>query len=116
MLKPLSGTYDARASLGREFVLQEGTGGRMLGEATLKRPGGAEIFTRSYETSKLLDAHYRALYAGTAMGNWAVEVTVEYAEPRDTEAEKQFIDAVYAGAAAEVAAQPGPLAAGASTR
>jgi hypothetical protein len=117
VLKPIVGPYDPRASLAREFSLQDGTGGRLIGEKALKIPRQeAPIYARSYETATLLDAHYRALYTGDGIGNWAVEATVEYAEPRDSDSKNEFLAAVYAAALAEIAASPAPLAAGAAPR
>jgi hypothetical protein len=106
VLKPLSGGYDAKASLADAFVVQEGTGGKQVAETIVKLAGGTplEIFTRSYETSKLEDQHYRVLLAGAAFGNWAVETTIEYAEPRDNADERDFLQAVYRAASAEIAA------------
>jgi hypothetical protein len=117
VLKPNGGTYDARTSFAREFALQEGIGGRPVGETAIKVPAPQtpSIYARSYETAKLADVHYRILYAGAGIGSWAVEATVEYVEPRDTDAEKEFIDAVYAAAGAEIVARA-PLAAGAAPR
>ncbi len=105
-LTPLTGVYDAKASLADDFAVQEGTGGKQVGEATLKL-APLEIFTRSYETSHLADLHYRVLFAGAAVGNWAVETTIEYAEPRDNADQKEFLDAVYRAAAAEIKTSSG---------
>ncbi len=100
-LTPLAGAYDAKASLADDFAVQEGTGGKQVAEATV-RLAPLEVFTRSYETSHLADLHYRVLFAGAAVGNWAVETTIEYAEPRDNADQKEFLDAVYRAAAAEI--------------
>jgi hypothetical protein len=119
VLKPLSGPYDPRASLDREFALQAGTGGRQIGEATLKlagRPDPVVVYSRSYETARLLDAHYRALYTGAGFANWAVETTIEYAEPRDSDSKQEFLAAVYSAARAGFPAAVAPLAAGTAPR
>lgn len=117
-LKPLAGTYDAKTSFAHAFEVQENTGGKKVFEAALKYPGRPgtpplDVYTRSYETSALEDLHYRVLYAGSTVGNWAVEVTVEYAETRDDADEKAFLDTVYRAAVSEIPANPAPEAAAA---
>jgi len=102
VLKPVSGAYDAKASLADAFAVQEGTGGKQVSEAVLK-VAPLEIFTRGYEISKLADLHYRVLLTGAVVGNWAVETTIEYAEPRNNADEQAFLDAVYRAASAEIA-------------
>jgi hypothetical protein len=57
--------------------------------------GGASVYTRSYGTSNLGDAHYRAQFAASAVGQWAVQVTMEYASPRDDAVKQDFLNAVY---------------------
>jgi hypothetical protein len=104
-LTPLTGTYDAKASLADDFAVQEGTGGKKVAEGVVKL-APLEIFTRSYETSRLADLHYRVLFAGASVGNWAVETTIEYAEPRDKADQRDFLEAVYRAAGAEIAARP----------
>jgi hypothetical protein len=44
------------------------------------------------------------------VGPWAVQVTIEYADPRDTDKEADFLNAVYAEAIAKIAgaATPAP--------
>ena len=118
VLKPVRGPYDGRASFAREFALQEGIGGHSVGETTIKlqAPHAPAVYARSYQTAKLADVHYRILFAGAGVGNWAVEATVEYMEPRDTDAKKEFLDAVYAAAGTEIVAGAGPLAAEAPPR
>ena len=110
-LKPVSGAYDARASLAREFAVQEGSGAKKAGEGALKlgngRGGPLEIYTRDYETSALEDLHYRVLFTGAAFGDWAVETTVEYADPRDTPYQREFLETVYRAATAEIAQSAG---------
>lgn len=110
-LKPLSGAYDAKASLAPEFAVQEGSGGKKADEGVVKLAnGGASplaIYTRGYETSALEDLHYRVLFTGAAFGNWAVETTVEYAEPRDTPYQREFLETVYRAATAEIAQSAG---------
>jgi hypothetical protein len=103
-LTPLAGAYDAKTSLAQEFTEQEQTGGKMIDESL---PHGAmpSIYTRTYETAKLEDLHYRVLFAGAAVGRWAVEATIEFADPRDTPQEKLFLEAVYKAAQSEIAAK-----------
>lgn len=109
-LTPLTGPYDAKASLAAGFVEQEGTGGKRIAEgmANLPTKSGTpvlSIYTRTYETAKLEDLHYRVLFAGAQFKDWAVETTIEYADPRDTPVEEQFLRAVYAAAESEIAAK-----------
>ncbi len=111
-LVPLRGSYDPKAMLAPDFVVQEGTGGRMVGEATqtldLKSTQLA-VYTRTYETAKLETLHYRIQFASAVVGNWAVQVTIEYAEPRDNDAQSVFMNAVYAEAVSKIAgAKPAP--------
>jgi hypothetical protein len=113
-LKPQSGPYDATASLSSQFAEQEGSAGQLIGEGTqkfaIKGAQPVAVYTRSYGTASLADLHYRVLFAGGVVGQWAVEATVEYAEPRDTELEKDFLNAVYAAALAEIRPQAAPAA------
>jgi hypothetical protein len=110
-LVPLHGAYDAKQSLAGDFAEQEGTGGRETGEAEARlaaTPGAAPlaVYTRTYETSKLEDLHYRVLFTGAAVKGWAIEATIEFAEPRDVADEQQFLRAVYAAAQSEIRAKP----------
>ncbi len=109
-LTPLSAPYDAKTSLAPDFIEQEGTGGKRIAEgaASLPTKPGAPplaVYTRTYETAKLEDLHYRVLFAGAQFKNWAVEATIEYADPRDTPVEEQFLHAVYVAAESEIAAK-----------
>jgi hypothetical protein len=102
-LFPLQAPYDAKQSLADDFAEQLGTGGKKIGEGTVNIEVGGnsqplEIYTRNYETAKLEELHYRVTYTGAAIGNWAVETTLEYADPRDTNEAQQFLRAAYAGA------------------
>lgn len=112
-LVPLHGAYDPKALLAADFVVQEGTGGRMVDETTqLLGPKTAplSVYTRTYETAKLETLHYRTLFASAAVGPWTVQVTIEYAEPRDDDNEADFLNAVYGEAMAKIAgaAEPAP--------
>lgn len=96
-LRPLKGPYDPKTALVPDFQELEGTGGKLIGEAPMK-VGGATVYTRKYETTHLEAVHYRVLFAASAVGQWAVEVTMEYASPRDDAVEQEFLDTVYAQA------------------
>ena len=108
-LVPLHGAYDAKQSLAQEFAEQEGAGGKSIAEKNLAialSPGGTAVpvYTRTYETAKLEDLHYRVQFAGAGMMGWAVETTIEYAEPRDLPEAQDFLRSVYASAQNEIAA------------
>jgi len=105
-LVPLRGSYDPKAMLAPDFVVQEGTGGRMVGEATqVLDPKNTQlaVYTRTYETAKLETLHYRTQFASAVVGNWAVQVTIEYADPRDNDAQTMFLNTVYAAAVTKIA-------------
>ncbi|HEY1711073.1 MAG TPA: hypothetical protein VGG10_22600 [Rhizomicrobium sp.] len=104
-LSKLSGAYDAKAALVSDFAEQEGIGAQKLGEATVKA-GPLPVYTRTYETSKIESMHYSILFSGAAVGDWVVETTIEYANPRDNAAEKEFLDTVYADALKQIPAVP----------
>jgi len=111
-LRPLRGSYDPKTMLAPDFVVQEGTGGRMVGETTqMLDPKNAPlaVYMRTYETAKLETLHYRIQFASAVVGNWAVQVTIEYADPRDNDAQTMFLNAVYAEAVSKLAAaRPAP--------
>ncbi len=98
VLVPLAGPYDPKTALVSDFLEQEATGGKKLGERSVALGGAGGIYTRTYETTSLEDLHYRVLFTASAVGNWAVQVTMEYASPRDDALEQEFLNAVYAGA------------------
>ena len=107
-LVPLRGAYDAKQSLAQDFAEQEGAGGKNIAEKDVAIAGptpGASIpvYTRTYETAKLEDLHYRVQFAGAAVGTWAVETTIEFAEPRDLPEAQAFLRAVYDSALHEIA-------------
>ena len=105
-LVPLHGAYDPKALLAPDFVVQEGTGGRMVDETTQllgAKTAPLSVYTRTYETAKLETLHYRTLFASAAVGPWAVQVTIEYADPRDNDNETDFLNAAYAMATAKIA-------------
>lgn len=106
-LMPLQGNYDPKQSLADDFAEQQGTGGKEIAEGTTNIATGDRtpplaVYTRSYETAKLEELHYRVTYTGAVIGNWAVQTTLEYAEPRDTSEVQQFLRAVYSSATAEI--------------
>jgi hypothetical protein len=103
-LTPLGGPYDPKSALIPDFLEQEATGGKMIAERSAKIGGVGGVYTRSYETTRLEDLHYRVLFAASAVGNWAVQVTMEYASPRDDALEQEFLNAVYAEALRKIAA------------
>ena len=114
-LTPLKAPYDPKTALLPEFTEQEGIGGRIVGESTQKIGGGAtpiSVYSRTYETAALETLHYRILFSGGTVGNWAVAATVEFATPRDDDKLKDFLNAVYTEALvriAKVAPPQGPV-------
>jgi hypothetical protein len=108
-LVPLHGAYEAKQSLAQDFTEQEAAGGKRIAEndvaiAPARRGTPVSVYTRTYETAKLEDLHYRVQFAGAAIGNWAVETTIEFAEPRDLAEAQSFLRAVYAAAPGEILA------------
>lgn len=106
ILIPLTGPYDAKSALASAFIEQEGTGGKMISEATIPlgpKSASLPVYTRIYRTARAEALEYRILFTGAQVKNWAVEATVEYADPRDAAAEKDFLNTVYAAAAREIA-------------
>ena len=109
VLKPLSGPYVAKDSLAGAFEEAQSTGSRMVAESQLKlgpRTVPFGVYARTYEAAKITDERYRVLYTGAAIGNWAVELTIEYADPRDLASETGFLHAVYAAAGAQIGTSP----------
>lgn len=101
-LFPIKGTYDAKTSLSGEFAEQEGTGGKRIAEGETnvasEQRTPVSVYQRTYEAAKLEDLHYRVEFTGAAIGTWAVETTLEYAEPRDLPEAKNFLEYTYAAA------------------
>ena len=111
-LTPLKAAYDPKTALIPEFTEQEGIGGKMIGERTMNVGGGTtpiSVYTRTYETAALETLHYRIMFSGGTIGNWALEATVEFATPRDDEKLHDFLNAVYTEALVHVAKAPPPL-------
>jgi len=111
-LTPLRAAYDPKTALIPEFTEQEGIGGKIVGERTMNVGGGAtpiSVYTRTYETAALETLHYRIMFSGGTIGNWALEATVEFATPRDDEKLHDFLNAVYTEALVHVAKAPPPV-------
>ena len=114
-LTPLKAAYDPKTALAQEFTEQEGIGGKIVGESTVKLGGGAmpiSVYSRTYETAALETLHYRILFSTGTVGTWAVEATVEFATPRDDEKLRDFLNSVYTEALvhiAKVAPPQGPM-------
>ena len=103
----LDGPYNAPVSLAPEFIEEEGTGAKRIAEGMISLPVAAHgpplaIYTRTYETGKMEDRHYRVLFSGAQFKNWAVEATIEYVDPQDVAVESEFLRAVYAGAEKQI--------------
>ena len=108
-LTPLKAAYDPKTALAAEFTEQEGIGGKIVAERTMLIGGGAapiSVYQRTYETAALETLHYRILFSGGTVGDWALEATVEFATPRDDDAKQLFLDTVYAEALAHIAKLP----------
>jgi hypothetical protein len=113
-LTPLRAAYDPKTALQQEFTEQEGIGGKIVGESTVKLGGGTapiSVYSRTYETAALETLHYRIMFSTGTIGNWSVEATVEFATPRDDEKLKDFLNAVYTEALVHIAkmAPQGPV-------
>jgi len=114
-LTPLKAAYDPKTALAQEFTEQEGIGGKIVGESTVKLGGGSSpisVYSRTYETAALETLHYRILFSTGTVGDWAIEATVEFATPRDDEKLRDFLNAVYTEALvhiAKVAPPQGPM-------
>jgi hypothetical protein len=104
ILTPVHSGFDPKAMMAHDFVEQEGTGGRMTAEAVipLGPHGEVAVYTRTYDAARIEAIRYRVLFSCAAVGNWAVEAIVEYADPRDLEAKDEFLKTVYAKAVTEV--------------
>jgi hypothetical protein len=106
VLAPLAGPYDAANALAPAFVEQEGTGGTKIAEGPVtlgSKSAPLTVFTRTYRTARAEALEYRIVFTGAAVKNWAVQATVEYADPRDSAAEQEFLGAVYADALKNIA-------------
>jgi hypothetical protein len=102
-LQPLNGGYDPKTALADDFREQEATGGKRLLETNVRLNGSSlSIYTRTYSTARAEALDYRIVFAGAAVKNWVVQVTVEYADPRDTQTEAEFLRTVYAMAQREI--------------
>jgi hypothetical protein len=105
-LAPLSGGYDPKAGFAEDFAQQDATEGKRLSEITDRLNGSPlAIYTRTYRTARAEALDYRIVFAGAAVKNWVVQVTVEYADPRDTQNEAEFLRGVYAAAERQIGAR-----------
>ena len=102
-LVPLTDGYQPKSSLAPQFEQQQATGGKMVWQGTVKigKPPLA-VYARLYQTAKLEDLKYTVLYSGSVVKNWAVETTIEYADPRDVPEKNAFLNGVYEAARAEI--------------
>lgn len=102
IIAPLGATFDPKEASAVEFP---GLGGTVINETVqpVGAPGASlPVYLRTIETARLEALHYRTLFADAAIGAWSVEVIVEYADPRDREAETAFLDSVYTAAQREL--------------
>ena len=109
VLTPFASPYNPKASLAAQFVEQEETGGKQIAEKTIvlgNKAAPLRVYSRAYRTARAESLEYRILFTGVQIGNWAVEVTMEYADPRDSAAEKQFLNAVYGAAVKDIPPAP----------
>jgi hypothetical protein len=101
VLVPLTAPYDAATALSPAFAEQEGTGGKQIAEYAVtlgSKSAPLTVYTRTYRTARAEALDYRIILSGAAVKNWAVQATVEYADPRDAALEREFLAAVYADA------------------
>jgi hypothetical protein len=105
---PLHGEFNPEALLAPDFVVQEGTGGRRSSEGVqnLGPQKNLPVYQRIYDAAKIETMRYRVQFACAVLGGWAIEVTVEYADPRDSGFKDDFVNAVYGAAQAKLAAPP----------
>lgn len=102
-LQPLNGGYDPKAAFADDFREQEATGGKRIGEQTVKiADTPLVVFTRTYRTARAESLEYRILFSGAVVKNWVIEATVEYGDPRDAKEESQFLQTVYAAAEKQI--------------
>jgi len=102
-LTPVAGAYDPKSAFSGDFAVQEATGGKRIAENPIKLDAPPlTIYTRTYSTARAEALEYRILFAGAAVKGWAVEATVEYADPRDVQTEGDFLHAVYGAAVRQI--------------
>ncbi|MEI9930602.1 MAG: hypothetical protein WDM89_08635 [Rhizomicrobium sp.] len=94
ILTPLSGPYDPKTALVAEFQEQEATGGKVIGEATQKFGGANRLHAQLRDIEPRRCALSRAI-CGERGRTMAVQVTMEYASPRDEALKQDFLNAVY---------------------
>lgn len=102
-LLPLRSGYEPKASLAAQFEQQQATGGKVVwqGTSTIGTPPLA-VYIRLYQTAKLEELKYTVLYSSSAVKNWVVETTIEYADPRDKPEKDTFFNGIYAAALAQI--------------
>lgn len=102
-LSPLRSNYEPKASLAAQFEQQQATGGKVVwqGTTTVGAPPLA-VYSRLYQTARLEDLKYTVLYSSSAVKNWVVETTIEYADPRDKPEKDTFFNGVYEAALAQI--------------
>lgn len=108
-LRRVAGSYDPKAMLAADFAVQEGSGARMLTEwlqSLGPKNAPFTVYLRSYENARLESLHYRTVLASAVVNGWAVQASVEYADPRDKPLQAAFLDAVYAAAGAKIGPKP----------
>ncbi|MGB8602262.1 MAG: hypothetical protein WCD42_08715 [Rhizomicrobium sp.] len=105
VLSPLPHNFDPKALITPDIVLQEGAGSRMSAEGvySLGPAKNLAVYTRTYDAARIEAMRYRVLLAVAAVGNWAVQVTVEYADPRDLETKNEFVNAIFDRAVTQLA-------------
>lgn len=105
VLSPLPSNFDPKALITPDIVLQEGAGSRMSAEGVYQLGPGKNlaVYTRTYDAARIEAMRYRVLLAVAAVGSWAVQVTVEYADPRDLETKNEFVNAIFDRAVAQLA-------------
>jgi hypothetical protein len=102
-LVPLHDGYEPKSSLASRFSEQEATGGKILWQGNVKiGKSPLSVYARIYQTAKLEELKYTVLYSAAVVKNWAVETTVEYADPRDVPEKNAFLNGVYGAALAEI--------------
>lgn len=105
-LAPLIGGFNPKAAFADEFREQEATGGKQISEFVVRLNGSPlAIYTRTYRTARAEALDYRIVLAGAAVKNWVVQAIVEYADPRDTKTEAEFLRAVFAAAEQQIGAR-----------
>lgn len=106
VISPLPGSFDPKTLMAHDFIVQEGSGGRMSSEGVVMLGPNHDlaVYTRTYDAARVEAMRYRVQFTAAAVGAWAVQATVEYADPRDVETRNSFLDAIFASALKQFAA------------